>query len=230
VRVNTLDVAKIRMASLEKRMDPDDQSSTNVGYLTHGPTSWDSTALSSPTPAESDTATSRQPPSTGFQPGSTDNPPPHPGQADNRSPWHSLPSSSVSTDDLLPLHSLSSYSLSTDDLLPLRSVSTGYSPPLHSVPPDDPPPSHSVPPPDDPPPSHSVPPPDGHSPPGVSQRPGAPEFENFLGKFMKGRFKRRISGYGPGDVVQRESTGTVGPSAYVSTPSLPLLPTFTPPE
>jgi hypothetical protein len=54
------------------------------------------------------------------------------------------------------------------------------------------------------------------------QHPGAPESENFLSKLMKGKFKRRISGYG---VVQRVLQRTaVRPSAYVSTPSLPLLP------
>jgi hypothetical protein len=95
-------------------------------------------------------------------------------------------------------------------------MSTDDSPLSHSVPADDPHPS--VPPAGGPPPPHLVPTTDDHSPPSMSKRPGAPKFENFFGKLMRGRFKRRISGYGPGDVVQRVSKETVGPSAYVFYP------------
>jgi len=101
------------MAASVKRMDPGDLFSTNAGYLTDDSTTTnlDSTASSSLTSAELDTATSRQPLSTGS----------HPGPASNPSPSHS-----VSTDTTLP-----SYSVSTDYTPSLHSVSTtdDHSPP-----------------------------------------------------------------------------------------------------
>jgi hypothetical protein len=144
------------------------------------------------------------------------------------------PSQWASTDNLSP-----SYSVLTDDPPSPQSVPTNDPPPPQSVPTNDPPPPQSVstndpPPPqsvptDDPPPSQSVSATNDQSPPSAEpHHPVAPE-SDFFGKFMKGRFKRRISGYGPGDMVQTELQGTVGPSAYVSTPSLPLLPTSKPP-
>ena len=205
VRVNAVDVDKVGMTASEKRMDPEDQWSTNAGSLADESTrtiSSDSTASSAPTPPEPDTATSRQPLSTGSHPGSSDNSPSDPGQAD-----------AAPTDD-----TLQSYSVSTGDLAPVHSASTGYSPPSHLVSTDYSPPSHSV---------LTT---DNYSPPSTSQNPGSPKSEKVLGKLMKGKFERRISGHGPGNVARRELQGTFGPSACVSTPSLPLLPTFTPPE
>jgi hypothetical protein len=223
VRANAVEVAKVWMAASEKRMDPGDQLSTNAGYLTDesviewNTISSDSTTASSP---ELDTATSRPPSSTG----------PHPWSADDSlspspSYHYSPPSDLVAMDDLSP-----SYSVSTDYSPPSYWVSTDSPPPLHSVSTVDPPPSPPGPA-GDPPPSHSVSTTDGHSPPSAEpQHSGAPESENFLDKLMKGKFKRRISGHDPGNVVQRELQGTVGPRACVSTLSLPLLPTFKPPR
>ncbi|KAF8503291.1 hypothetical protein F5888DRAFT_1631307 [Russula emetica] len=104
VRVNVVDVAKVGMTASEKRMDPGDQFSTNAEYLTDVSTilNSDSTTSSTSTSEELDTATSRQPLSTGS----------HPGPAGNPSPPHSA----------------SSYSVSTDDGPPSHSVSTGYTP------------------------------------------------------------------------------------------------------
>lgn len=211
VGVNAVDAAEAGMAVSKKRMDPGDESSTNAAYLTDEEVvTWDTissdstanTGSSSQTSQESDTATSG-PPATGSHPGSTDASPSHPGPPGNPSPWHS-----VSADNFSP-----------------------QSPP----PAPDPPPSNPQPAPD-----NSHPPPaspgpstgphqlaDGHSPPSTeSQHPGVPESEKFFSELMKGKFRRRISGYGPGNVVQRELQGAVGPSAYVSTTSPSLLPTF----
>ncbi|KAI0273910.1 hypothetical protein BGY98DRAFT_106947 [Russula aff. rugulosa BPL654] len=57
-RVNAVDVATVRMAALEKRLDVEDRWSTNAVYLVDESTGSDSTASSSSTPAELDTATS----------------------------------------------------------------------------------------------------------------------------------------------------------------------------
>jgi hypothetical protein len=181
VRVDAVDVAKVWMAASEKRMDPGDRSSTNAGYLTDesviewNTISSDSTASGSE--SDSDTATSRPPSSPGSHPGSTDDSPSHP-PADNPSP--SPPSHPGPAGN------------------PPPSPPSPPGPPVGNPPPLPPGPAGN------PPPSHSVPTMDVHSPPSAEpQHPGAPEFENFFGKLMKGKFKRRISGYGPVNVVQR---------------------------
>jgi hypothetical protein len=232
--VNAVDVAKVGMVTSEKRMDPGGQSST---------------ASSSSTSSDSDTATSRQPLSTGSHPGPAGNPSPSYSVSTDYSPpshWVSTdnpsPSYSVSTDDVSPSYSVSTdyappstdYSppsrwVSTDNPSPSYSVSTDYSPPSYLVSTDGLSPSYSGST-DYSPPSQSVSTTDDRSPPSTEpQHPGAPE-SDFFDKLMKGKFKRRISGHGPGNVVQREfklQGAGDGPSAYgeyVSTLSLPLLP------
>ncbi|KAI0280954.1 hypothetical protein BGY98DRAFT_932380 [Russula aff. rugulosa BPL654] len=241
VRVNAVEVAKVGMATSEKRMDPGpgDQSSTNVAYLTdESVIEWntispESTASSSTTPSELNTATSRQPLPTGPHPESIDDSPSRPGSTDD------YPLHLGSTEDS-PSHSGTTYySLpgSPDDP-PSHSGTTYYSLPGS---PDDPPshsgsiyyspsrpgstdnsPSH-------PgsiyyslltgptPPSQSVSTTGDHSPPSTEpQHPVAPESENFFVKLIKGKFMRRISGCGPGECGPEGVAGyrrTVGPGA-----------------
>ncbi|KAF8490849.1 hypothetical protein F5888DRAFT_1892444 [Russula emetica] len=173
VRVNAVDTAKVRMAVSEKRMDPEDQSSTNAGYLTNEEVSWSTASSYSTGSSELDTATSRRPLS-------------NLGQAGSPSPSHS-----VSTDDPPPQSPQPA-----PDLPPPSSPQPA---------PDSSPPSSPKPAPDSshPPPSNPGPstgpqqPTDDHSPPSMEpQHPEAPESENILSKLMKGKFKRRISGYG----------------------------------
>ncbi|KAN0116317.1 hypothetical protein V8E52_005936 [Russula decolorans] len=187
VRVNAVDAAKVGTAASEKRMDPGDQSSTNVGYLTDvSATEWNTISSDSAGSKFSeldDTATSRPTLPTGSpHPGSPDDSPPPPGPpAGNPPPSHSVP---------------------TDDPPPSQPGPAGDPPPSHSVSKDDPPPSQPGPA-GNPPPSHPVSPTDDHSPPSAEpKQPGASEFEDFLDKLVKGRFKRRISGSGPGNVVE----------------------------
>ena len=230
MRVNAVEVAKVGMATSEKRMDPGpgDQSSTNVAYLTdESVIEWntispESTASSSTTPSELNTATSRQPLPTGPHPESIDDAPSRPGSTED-SPSHSgttyysLPGSP----DDPPSHSGSIY------YSPSRPGSTDNSPShpgsiYYSLSTGPTPPSQSV--------SMTG----DHSPPSTEpQHPVAPKSENFFVKLIKGKFMRRISGCGPGECgpegVARYRR-TVGPSAYVSTASLPLLPMFKPPE
>lgn len=178
--------AKVGMAVSEKRMDPEDQWSTNAGYLTdEEAVTWKtissdssgSSSLTSPL-AELDTATSSP---TGSHRGLIDDSPPHPEPAGNPSP---------------------SNSASTNDPPPQSPQPT----------PDNPPPSSPQPAPDNshPPPSNLGPstgphqPTNDDSPPGTEpQHPGVPESEDFLSKLMKGKFKRHISSYSPGNVFQR---------------------------
>jgi len=54
---------------------------------------------------------------------------------------------------------------------------------------------------------------DVHPPPSTPDLP--PGFEGFLGKFMKGKFKRRISGYGPWNVVQKRAARSSGKRRFV---------------
>jgi hypothetical protein len=248
VRVNAVEVAKVGMATSEKRMDPGpgDQSSTNVAYLTdESVIEWntispESTASSSTTPSELNTATSRQPLPTGPHPesiddsqsGSIDDSPSRPGSTDDY-PLH------LGLTDDSPSHSGTTYySLpgSPDD--PLSHSGTIYYSPSRPGSADNSP-SHpgsiyyslSTGP---TPPSQSVSTTGDHSPPSTEpQHPVAPESENFFVKLIKGKFMRRISGCGPGECgpegVARYRR-TIGPSAYVSTTSLPLLPMFKPPE
>jgi hypothetical protein len=199
VRDIAVDGAKVRMAVSEKRMEPGDEWSTNAAYLTdEEEVTWntissDSTASSSFT---SDTATSG-PPSIGSPPRPTDDPPSHSGLTGNPSLW--------------------------------PSVSTNQPPQSPRPAPDNSPPSSPQPESDN---SHPTPSnpgtstgshqlADDHSPPNMeSQHPGVPESEKFFSELMKGKIRRRTSGHGPGNVVQGELQGTVGPSAYVSSPSL----------
>jgi hypothetical protein len=214
---------------------PEDASSTNSAYLTDEGSLGDSigsdiTRSSSHT---SDTATSG-PPSIGSHPKLTDDSPPHSGPAGNppSSPSVSTNQPPPQSPQPAPDPPRPSSPQPAPDPTPPSSPQPGPDPPHPSSPqpaPDNSPPLSPQPAPDN---SHPTPSNPGtstgshqlavgHSPPSMeSQHPGVPESEKFFSELMKGKFKRRISGHGPGNVVQRELQGTVGPSAYVSTPSL----------
>jgi hypothetical protein len=204
-------------------MDLGDRSSMNAGYLTdESVTEWNtisSDGTVSGSESNLDTVTSRPPSSPGSHPPAgnpssshsvltADPPPSHPGPAGNPPP--SPPGPPVGNPPLLPLGlpvgnpPLSPPGLPVGNPPPSPlGLPVGNPPPLHSVSMDDHPPLPSRPA-GNPPPSHSVPTMDAHSPPSAEpQHPGTPEFENFIDKLMKGKFKHRISGYGPGNVVQR---------------------------
>ena len=154
---------------------------------------------------------------------STDHSPPsHLAETDDLSPSYSVSTDytpSESSTDYSPESPLSAV-LGVDGLLSSialgvgpgdnpsssysESVLAGHSPPSHWGSTDTFSPSYSV----------ST---NDHSPSSAEpQHPVAPE-SDFFGKLMKGRFRRRISGYGPRNVVQKELQGTIGPGTYVST-------------
>ena len=194
VRVNAVDVAKVGMAVPEKRMNPGDQASTNAGYLTDESVwTWrtisSDTASSSSSSGELDTAASGASSTGSNRASSTGS---NTGPASNPSPPHS-----VSTDDSPPQSPQPA-----PDHPPPQSPQPAldHPPPQSPHPaPDHPPPQSPHPAPDHPPPSNQGPSTGPHQLTGDHSLPSSElqhlgaEFENFFGKFMKGKFKRRIN-------------------------------------
>lgn len=205
VHVNAVDIAKVGMVASEKRMDPGDRFSTNAGALTVEWNTISSDGMSGSS-SEGDTATSRETLIPGSPPGPVGSPPrdqfsTNAGYLTEESviEWNTISSDSTTSGSSSEVDTAASRQTSSTGLPPGPA---GNPPPSQPGPAGNPLPSQSGPA-SNPPPSQPGPagnPPPSHPPPSAEAQ--HLESGNFFDKFMKGKFKRHISGYGAENVVE----------------------------